>query len=187
MWVRDPEPPGKARRRVKRAQRKEAAAARAAATRRPSDPVVGSPKWVTVDSEAPLPKPSEPSPRYRWHLSGILSQMATISLLTGKRSKGRGAQRRRSDKPRMQLLLEAEGAEEEEEEGGLPMIARFPLPAHGKLQSKDAVGVSGTIIAGKLGCIRRKNTLPLRIGAADLGTFSGVAQGAGASHADRAR
>ena len=59
MWVRDPEPPGKARRRVKRAQRKEAAAARAAATRRPSDPVVGSPKWVTVDSEAPLPKPSE--------------------------------------------------------------------------------------------------------------------------------
>ena len=79
--------------------------------------------------------------------------MAAISLLAGKRSKGRGAQRRRSDKPRMQLLLEAEGAEEEEEEGGLPMIARFPLPAHGKLQSKDAVGVSGTIIAGELGCI----------------------------------
>ena len=55
-------------------------------------------------------------------------------------------------------MLEAEAAEEEQEEGGLPMIARFPLPAHGKLQSKDAVGVSGTIIAGELGCIRRNNT-----------------------------
>ena len=36
-------------------------------------------------------------------------------MLTGKRSKGRGAQRRRSDKPRMQLMLEAEAAEEEED------------------------------------------------------------------------
>ena len=66
--------------------------------------------------------------------------MAVALSLTGKRSKGRGAQRRRSDKPRLQLMLEAEAAEEEQEEGGLPMIARFPLPAHGKLQSKDAVG-----------------------------------------------